>query len=236
MLPFPWPWPYDYSPGAAWEIEPQGIYNNATLIFCKNLQSFPATYWTLQYGLVPWSGRLSGPILFSATSLNGGNVQLVNVPPSVTKQWMAGKYTWQCFAQITQAGSTALGLDISTRTFVASGTIIVFQDLTNSGAVDTRGKWQKIVDEIEAMILVVAGDTQEEIAIGRGTIAGQTLKGWDRDKLIAFHDYALHMAGNEARIKAVRGGAPNPRFKWAVMTGSGNGVAWNGYPDFAPFA
>jgi len=236
MPPFPWPWAFDYSPGAIYEIEPDGLYANATLRFCKNFEIYPATYWTLQYGLVPYAGALSGPITFQSAPLNGGNIQLINVLPSITKAWAVGRYTWQCFAQVTSAGATALGIDPSTRYFVSTGTIVVFPDLTQPGAVDTRGKWEKIVDEIEAMLLDTAGWTQQKISMGRGTIAGQSIEGWTKEDLIKFHDYALHMAGNEARIKARRGGAPNPRIKYGVMSGQWNGYAFNGFPSYPPFS
>ena len=229
---FPWPWIYPYSPGAQFEIEPPGIYANSTLRFCKLFPQYPAGLWTLQYVLVPYAGTRQGPITFQSTQLNGSEWFLVSVPASVTTTWQPGRYTWQCFAQSIQ-GVNACYPD---RFYVSQGTIIVFPDLTNTGAVDTRGKWQKILDEIDDMILETAGNPMEEVAIGRGTIAGQTLKGWDMERLVNFRDYALHMAGNEQRIKDIRGGAPNPRYKYAVMIGSGNGRAFNGFPDYPPFS
>lgn len=231
MDAFPWPWAFPYSPGIRWEIEPEGIYANSTLRFCKNFQATPASCWTLQYGLMPYAGTLSGPITFSSTPLNGGNIFLINVAPAVTATWKPGRYTWQCFAQASGNNS-----DLTQRFFVSTGTIAVFPDLTQPGAIDTRGKWQRIVDEIEAMIFATAGDTAQEISIGRGTIAGQSIKGWTRADLTAFHDYALHMAGNEQRVKDRRGGAPNPRIKYAFMGGAGNGNAYNGFPSFPPFS
>ncbi len=228
---FPWPWLYPYSPGAQFEIEPPGIYANSTLRFCKLFPQFPASQWTLKYGLVPYAGTLQGRISFDSTQLNGSDWFLIDVAPAVTKPWKPGRYTWQCFAQAS--GTNA---DLTQRFFVSTGTIIIFPDLTDVQNSDTRGKWQKILDEIDAMIESIAGDTQEEIAIGRGTIAGQTLKGWDRERLISFRDYALHMAGNEQRIRDIRGGAPNPRYKYAVMGGSGNGRAFNGFPDYPPIS
>jgi len=234
--PFPTPWIWPYSPGVAWEIEPSGIYANSTLRFCKILEQYPATYWTLEYGMVPWAGATTGPILFDSAPLNGGNIHLIDVVPAVTAQWAPGRYSWQVFAQVTSDGATALGIDPTTRNYLSKGLISVFPDLTTAGAVDTRGRWQKILDEIDQMIESIAGDTQEEISIGRGTIAGQSLKGWDREKLLAFRDYAMHMAGNEQRIKNGQAGAPNPRYKYAVMTGGGQGYAWNGFPDVIPFS
>lgn len=232
---FPWPWLYPYSPGVMFEIEPAGIYQNATLRFCKNLWNYPASYWTLQYGLVLKAGQMSGPILFSSVPLNGGDVQLIQVEPAITKTWVPGTYQWQCFAQVTSAGATALGIDPSTRNYISTGTIVVFADLTSVGALDTRGKWQQIVAEIEAMILATAGYTSQKIAIGRGTIAGQSIEGWTRHDLIAFHNYALEMANNEQRIKDRRGGAPNPRVKYGVMGGAQQGLATNGFPSFPAF-
>lgn len=226
---FPWPWLYPYSPGVQFEIEPNGIYANSTLRFCKLFPQYPATLWTLQYGLVPYAGTLQGRISFSSTPLNGGDIFLVQVDAPTTAAWAPGRYTWQCFAQSVEGNPC-----FPDRFFVSTGTIIVFPDLTSVANADTRGKWQKILDEIDAMILSIAGDTQEEIAIGRGTIAGQTLKGWDRENLIAFRDYAMHQAGNEQRIRDIRGGAPNPRYKYAVMKGGGGGFAYNGFPDILP--
>jgi hypothetical protein len=228
---FPWPWGFPYSPGAQYEIEPSGIYAGATLRFCKLFEQFPSGFWTLQYGLVPFSGKLSGPILFTSTQMNGSEWHLVDVPADVTKAWVPGKYRWQCYAQANSQNPYP-----NARHFVSTGIINVFANLYDSAAVDTRGKWQRILAEIEALLEKIATDPVEEVSIGRGTIAGQTLKGWDREKLIAFHDYALHMAGNETRIQNIRGGAPNTRYKWAVMMGDGNGVAFNGFPDFPPFS
>lgn len=233
---FPWPWPYPYSPGARFEIEPQGIYANASMRFVKLLANFPAGFWTLQYGMVPYAGAISGPITFQSTQLNGSDWHLIDVEPPVTKNWIAGKYSWQCFAQVNSAGAAALGIPLTSRVFISRGTIFVEPDLTNTGAVDTRGKWQKILDEIDAMILATAGDTQQEISMGRGTIAGQTIKGWTRQDLLNFRDYAAHEAGNETRIAAVKGGAPNPRFKYAVMGGQWQGMATNGFPETIPFS
>lgn len=233
---FPWPWPYPYSPGARFEIEPQGIFANASLRFVKLFADFPATYWTLEYGLVPYAGAISGPIRFQSTQLNGSDWHLIDVEPPTTKNWLPGRYSWQCFAQVNPTGAAALGIPVTSRVNISQGTIFVSPDLTIEGAVDTRGKWQKILDEIDAMILATAGDTQQEISMGRGTIAGQTIKGWTREDLIKFRDEALHHAGNEARIKAVKGGAPNPRFKYGVMGGGGAGMAFNGYPYGPPFS
>lgn len=233
---FPWPWAYNYSPGLQWEIEPAGIYQNSTLRFCKQFPCYPAPDWVLQYGLTPYAGTLQGPITFQSTQLNQSDFQLIQVEPAITSQWKPGRYSWQCFAKITSQGATDLGIDPSTRYFVSTGTIVVSQDLTLPGSCDTRTKWQKIRDEIEDMIIATAGDTAWEIAIGRGTIAGQSIKGWERKDLIAFHDYAQHMAGNDDRIQNRRGGAPNPRTKYAVMGGSGNGYAFNGFPSYPPFS
>lgn len=228
---FPWPWNYPYSPGIRWEIEPDGIYTNSTLRFCKEFPIYTADEWTLQYGLTPYAGQLSGPITFDSTQLNGGPIFLISVPPAITATWKPGRYTWQCFAQASGTNS-----DLTQRYFVSTGTITVFADLTAPGAVDTRGKWQKIADEVECLILATAGDTASEISIGRGTIAGQSVKGWTKQELIALHDYALHMAGNEQRIRNRRGGAPNPRVKYAYMGGRGSGYAFNGFPAFPPFS
>lgn len=220
---FPWPWLYPYSPGAQFEIEPQGIYANATLRFAKFFTQYPASTYTLQYGLAPYAGTLSGPITFSSVPLNGSDWHLISVLPATTKTWTPGRYTWQCFAQLNS--------DATNRDYISTGTIIVNPDLTLPGAVDTRGKWQKILDEIDDMIIATAGDTAEEVQIGRGTIAGQSIRGWSRLDLINFRDYAAHMAGNEARVKAARGGAPNPRYKYAVMGNQGPSVALN-FPSF----
>lgn len=230
MTAFPWPWQYPYSPGVQYEIEPEGLYANSTLRFCKQFPCFPATQWTLQYGLTPYAGQLSGPLTFQGTSLNGGDIFLVNVPPAVTATWQKGRYQWQCFAQ-----ASGVNPDLTQRLFVSTGTIAVFADLTAPGAQDTRTKWEKILDEVDDMILATAGDTAEEISIGRGTIAGQSIKGWKREDLIQFRDYAAHMAGNDQRIRDRRGGAPNPRVKYAVMGGRGNGFAFNGFPSFPAF-
>jgi hypothetical protein len=230
MEPFPNPWPYDYSPGAAFEIEPEGLYANSTLRFIKILPCYPASQWTLQYGLVPYAGKMSGPITFQSAPFNNTDIHLVDLDASVTGQWAEGRYTWQCFAQASGSNS-----DLTDRFFVSTGTIVVFADLTAASSLDTRGKWQKILDEIDAMILATAGDGYQEIAIGRGTIAGQSIKGWTRQDLIHFRDYAESKAGNEQRIRDGRGGSPNPRFKYAVMGGVGNGVARNGFPAFPPF-
>lgn len=227
---FPWPWAFEYSPGIRWEIEPPGIFANSTLRFCKNFEFYSAQQWTLQYGLMPYAGQVSGPITFQSVPLNGGNLFLIDVPPAITATWKPGRYTWQCFRQ-----ASGTNVDLTQRFFVSTGTIIVQADLTAPGAVDTRGRWQKIVDAFDAMMLETAPDTAYEVAIGRGTIAGQSIKGWTKQELIAFHDYALHMAGNESRIKARRGGAPNPRYKYAFMTGAGNGGRGiNGFPDLYP--
>lgn len=229
-------WPWQYPPAAKWLIEPPGLYRGATLWFCKLFEFYPATDWTLNYGLVPQAGQLSGPILFSSVPLNGGNVHLVTVPAAITAAWAAQKYEWQLFARVTSQGATNLGIDPTTNVYLSTGQIVVFPNLTVAGAVDSRGKWQKILAEIEAMILATAGDSQQEVSIGRGTIAGQSIKGWTRQELIAFHDYALHMAGNETRIRNRRGGAPNPRVKYGVVGGSGAGWASNGFPDIFPVA
>jgi hypothetical protein len=227
---FPWPWPYDYSPGAQWEIEPQGIYANSTLRFIKILQCFPASLWTLQYGLVPYAGKISGPITFSSAPFNSTDIHLVDLDAAVTGAWAPGRYTWQCFAQASGANT-----DLTDRFFVSTGTIAVFADLTAAGSLDTRGKWQVILDEVDQLILDTAGDVYQEIAIGRGTIAGQNIKAWTRKDLLEFRDYALHMAGNEQRIRDRRGGAPNPRLKYATMGAGGNGIGYNGFPSFPPF-
>lgn len=232
---FPWPWPYPSSPGAQFEIEPQNIYANATMRFVKLFTQFPAGLWTLEYGMVPYAGATTGPITFKSTQLNGSEFFLIDVPPTVTKLWIPGKYSWQCFAKVTDEGVTVLGIDPSTRIFISRGTIIIDADLTTVGATDTRTKWQKILDEIDAMILATAGDTQQEISMGRGTIAGQSIKGWTRQDLINFRDYAAHQASNDTRIQARKGGAPNPRVKYAVMGGGGSGYAGNGFPDYPAF-
>lgn len=229
MDSFPWPWSFQYSPGIRWEIEPEGIFANSTLRFCKNFECFPATQWTLQYGLMPTAGQISGPITFQSTPLNGGNIFLIDVAPAVTSTWKPGRYTWQCFRQ-----ASGTNVDLTQRFFVSTGTIIVSRDLTQPGSQDSRGPWQQIVDVFTAMMLDTAPDTAYEIALGRGMIAGQSIKGWTKEDLIKYHDYALHMAGNEQRIQNARGGAPNPQFKYAVMSGRGNGWAGNGFPDLYP--
>ena len=229
---WPFDWGYPYSPGLRWEIEPEGIYQNATLRFLKLFPNYAPQQWTLQYGLVPIRGQLSGPITFSSVPWpNNGDYFLIQVPASITKAWAPTNYQWQCFAQASGTNPYPLA-----RHFVSTGVIQVFEDLTSAGASDSRTRWERILDEVDAMIFATAGNPMEEVAIGRGTIAGQTLKGWDMEKLVAFRDYALHMAGNERRVKDRRGGAPNPRYKYAVMTAGGNGYAYNGYPDFIPFA
>jgi hypothetical protein len=43
------------------------------------------------------------------------------------------------------------------------------------------------------------------------------------------------MAGNEQRIKDRRGGAPNPRVKYGIFSGQGNGRGYNGFPLAPPF-
>jgi hypothetical protein len=229
---FPWPWLYPFSPGPQYEIEPAGIYANSSLRFCKNWEVYPAQDWTLQYGLAPYAGTMSGPITFSSVPLNGGPIQLISVPPAITGQWKPGRYTWQCFALYIGTDTNLIGH----RNYVSSGTIVVFADLTQPGSTDTRGPWQKIYDEILEMLLATSGDTQMEVSIGRGTIAGQTLKGWTKQELIAYADYALHMAGNDQRGRDRRGGAPNPRYKYAVMQGGGFGAGVNGFPLFPPVA
>lgn len=231
MTAFPWPWASQYSPGIRWEIEPEGIFANSTLRFCKLFECFPATQWTLQYGLTPTAGQISGPITFNSVPLNGGNIFLIDVAPAITATWKPARYTWQCFRQ-----ASGTNTDLTQRFFVSTGTIIVSPDLTLPGSQDTRGPWQKIIDSFDEMIQATSLDTAYEIAIGRGTIAGQNIKGWTKQELVAFHNYALHMAGNEQRIKNRQGGAPNPQFKFGVMSGSGNGWATNGFPQPAPFA
>lgn len=212
MSAFPCPWIYPYSPGAQWEIMPQGIYANTALKFCKLFNQYPANLWTLTYGLAPFSGSMVAPLTFSSTALNGGNVHLISVAPAVTATWMPGYYTWQCFVQLNS--------DATQRYYVSQGTITISPDLTISGTVDTRGKWQKILDEVDAMILATAGDTAEEITLGHGTIGSQTVKGWTRADLINFRDYAANEAAHEARVKNSKAGGPNPLFKYAVMGGS----------------
>lgn len=229
-LLFPWPWAYPYSPGAPYEIEPPGIYAGASLRFCKNWECYAAPDWKLQYGLAPYAGTMSGPILFESVPLNGGPLQLVNITPDLTKAWKPGRYTWQCFAVYIGTDTNLTG----TRNYVSTGTIVIFADLTQPGSTDTRGPWQKIYDEIQSMLLDTSGDAAMEIAIGRGTIAGQSIKGWTKMELIAYADYALHQAGNEQRVRDRRGGAPNPRYKYAVMNGGGFGAGVNGFPLFPP--
>ena len=172
---FPWPWPYLYSPGIQWEIEPEGLFCNSTLRFCKNFPAWSAQLWQLQYGLMPYAGQTSGPITFQSTALNGGPLFLVTVPPAITSAWKPGRYTWQCFREASGAARTR-----SSAVFVSTRTIIVQQDLTAPGAVDTRGRWQQIIDAFDAMLLETTPDTAYEIALGRGTIAGQNIKGWTK--------------------------------------------------------
>lgn len=224
--------------GLLYEIAPAGIYQGATLYFRKNLPLFPAQFWTLEYGLVPTSGKLSGPLTFQSVPLgDGGDIQVVDVPSTITKTWAPGNYTFQVYAQITAAGVTALGLPITTRKYLSTGSIRVFADLTSAGAVDTRGFYTRIVDELDAMILATAGDTQQKISIGRGTIAGQSIEGWNREQIIALRDYYFELAQNEIRVRNRRGGAPNPRIKYAFMGGGGGSyLGANGFPDQFPIA
>ena len=221
---FPFPWLYDYSPGAQFELEPQSIYANTNFKFVKFFDLYPATLYTLKYAMVPFDGATLGAIKFQSVPLNGGNWHFVSVLPAVTITWKPALYAWQCFAELLT--------DATQRDYISRGTIMVNADYSTAGAVDTRGKWQKILDEVDAMILLTAGDSHQEITIGRGTISGQAIKGWDRADLINFRDYAAEQAGNEKRIKAAKGGAPNPRYKFATMTG---GQTIPGSPVFPSF-
>lgn len=236
MPAFPTPWNYGWSPGAIFEIEPPGIYANATLKFIKILPCYPAGDWVLQYGFVPFAGQISGPITFQSAPFNSTDIHLIDVVPAITKLWAPQRYKWQVFAQVTSQGAANLGIDSSTRNYLSTGMIDVFADLTITSSLDTRGFWQKIVDKIDQMILDTAEDAYEEIAIGRGTVAGQNIKGWQRKDLLEYRDYAMHMAQNESRIQNRRGGAPNPRIKYAVMGETGSGIATNGFPDILPFS
>lgn len=228
------PWIFPYPPAARWLIEPSGLYAGATLKFCKQFPYLSAQNWTLNYGLVLKSGQVAGPVLFSSAPLSeGSSIFLVNVLPAITAPWTPGLYEWQSFAKVTTLGAETLGIDPTTNQFVSTGQITVFPNLTTVGSYDSRGPFQRILDEIDALILSTAGDPMMEISIGRGTIAGMSTKGWTKKDLIEYRDYYANLAANETRIRNRRGGAPNPRVKYANM--GGYGVA-NGFPDQVPFA
>ena len=157
---------------------PATLIAGDTLQFKRQLPDYlPSDSWQLKYSLVGTAGAYS----FDASA--DGDGWLITVASDATASWAAGRYTLTEY--VTKS---------STRTTLASRTVVVSQDLAGASAgLDTRTHARKVLDAIEAWLESRAPTT------GEFQVAGRRLQNYPITDLLSLRDkYRAEVAREEA--------------------------------------
>lgn len=159
---------------------------------------YPASSWTFKY----WFKRMgSGGGNFSIVPVASGDNFAVSVLPSVTKDYVAGDYTWVLLA--------TLGTD--TRE-LESGKIKVLPRYDLAASLDDRSHARKVLDAVKAVLENRATSTQRElVGFTIGSRSQQFDQGETKLKLLELKSKYEWLVFDEENAAGVARGEPNQR-------------------------
>lgn len=170
--------------------EPQELVAGDRWQWTRNLSDFPASTWTLTYYLHLQSSSTNK---ISITASADGNTHSVDVAKGTTAAYTAGKYEWYGFVD-----------DGTSRYRVDYGTLEILPDLTGT-ALDRRTHWQKVLENVEAVLQDRATKDQQSY-----TINGRQLNRMSMDDLLALYSRAKSEVNKEERRDRARNGQGHP--------------------------
>ncbi len=168
-----------------------------TLQFTTVVPDYPASAgWTLTYRLIP---RTAGTAISFSGSASGDDYA-IEVGASVTKDWVAGEYSWSAY--VSKAGE---------RHTVDQGTVKILDDPGVIAAYDGRSHARKTLDAIQAVIQNRATQDQKSYSIG-----GRSLERMPLSDLLKLESAYLTRVANEDA--AASGGVAGPlgRIRYGV--------------------
>lgn len=178
------------------KTEPTQITQGEALTWTREFCDHPATLWDLQYR---FRGVGTGFDADAVEDPTNGTGFLVEVPATATADMGVGKYDWQ--AWMTEIA------DATNKIMVAEGTVKVYRGFSSGefGTVDLRSSAKKIVDAIDAALLVDA--TSNVISYEITTPAGTRKVQRSRNEAIAMRkEYAMIVARENAAERTRNGG------------------------------
>lgn len=139
--------------------EPTQITTREKVVWTKNYSDYPADEWTLAYY---FRGPGTG---FNAAGTADGDDFVVTVLGTTTDNVdRAGKYKWESW--VTNIADTTIKYNVG----VGFTNIVLGLDPDELAAVDLRSNAQRIVDAIDAALLISAGDVVEyEVSTSAGS-------------------------------------------------------------------
>jgi hypothetical protein len=173
-------------------IEPQTLTQGESTQWERYFCDYPATLWTLEY-------RFRGPGTgFNVTATADGQKFAAAITSTETTDLATGKYEWQAWA-------TNIA-DMSVVRKIGEGVTIVERGFTTSqtGTVDLRTTAKKILDAIDAALLVDA--TSNVISYEITTPAGTRKVQKSRNEAIALRKYYAEIVERENVAERVRNG------------------------------
>ena len=172
--------------------EPTSARAGDTWEWKRTLDDFPAGTWTLTYTL------FNSTAVETITASADGTTHVVDVAPTTTQTYAAGRYDW--IAQVTD------GTDIYT---VGKSVIEVLPDLSSQTSYDGRSHARKMLDLINAVLESKA--TSDEIAIVRADIAARGVQ-YDIPGLIKLRQQYAAAVQSEDDAIALANGQQTGRF------------------------
>jgi hypothetical protein len=176
----------------------QKLIAGDSLDFVTSVEKYPATDgWSLKYRLVPrFTAPAQAPITITAT-VHDVTAYRVQVGPTVTQAWAAGRYSWASWVE--QAGQRI--------TLEQGGELTVAPDPGAAGqGTDVRTSAEQALEAVSAMLLGKATTGVESY-----TIAGRTLKSYALSELLMLQTRLQAEVIREKRAAAIAAGLRNPR-------------------------
>lgn len=159
---------------------PQSLVAGDLWEWTDSLSDYPAGTWTLVH-------HFRGPQSFSVTATTDGTNHQSSVAASTTAEYRPGVYDW--IARVTS------GTDIYT---VATGRLTVAPNLATA-KYEHRSFWQRVLDELEPVILGRASTDQLSMSI-----AGRSLQRMSWDELLKVYKHATLTVASERGDTASR--------------------------------
>lgn len=174
--------------------EPREIIKGERIEWTRDLADYPASLWTLKYRF-----RNTGTGV-NVTCTADGDTHVAVMEASASDDFtVLGKVEWQAWIE---------EIADATNTFVVDqGEAVIKAGFVDStAAVDTRSTAKKIVDAIDAAMLVSAGSDVIEYEIE--TPAGRRRVKKSRDAAMAERKYYAAIVSRENHAARVRNGGP----------------------------
>lgn len=134
-------------------VEPDSFILGDTVKWTITLADWPATLWTLKYSFMKLT------TVFSVSSSADGDSHAIVISKTTSSGYTSGVYLWQSYVE-------NIGANPTERYSISNGSIELLKTYVTNTPFETRSTVKIIFDDIEAMILGRATNSQASRRVG----------------------------------------------------------------------